>query len=91
MESTSYVFSFRMVFFYFVNTSRPPSEHPPVRGKYVKTFRWDHRLQRFHGIKTGSPIAVTLGQQYNVGAKPTVILYTYIDSHAETKLKNKTM
>ena len=23
-----------------------PSEHPPVRGKNVKTFRWDHRLQR---------------------------------------------
>ena len=21
------------------------SEHPPVRGKNVKTFRWDHRLQ----------------------------------------------
>ena len=27
------------------NASRP-SEHPPVRGKNVKTFRWDHRLQR---------------------------------------------
>ena len=28
-----------------MNASRP-SEHPPVRGKYVKTFsRWDHRLQ----------------------------------------------
>ena len=22
-----------------------PSEHPPHRGKSVKTFRWDHRLQ----------------------------------------------
>ena len=22
-----------------------PSEHPPVRGENVKTFRWDHRLQ----------------------------------------------
>ena len=22
-----------------------PSEHPPLRGKNVKTFRWDHRLQ----------------------------------------------
>ena len=22
-----------------------PSDHPPVRGKNVKTFRWDHRLQ----------------------------------------------
>ena len=25
------------------NASRP-SEYPPVRGKHVKTFRWDHRL-----------------------------------------------
>ena len=58
-----------------------PSEHPPVRGKNVNTFRWDHRLQRqkktLHGIQTDSPIVVTLGQQYNVGEKPTVILYTY--------------
>ena len=22
-----------------------PSEHPPARGKNVKTFRWDHNLQ----------------------------------------------
>ena len=28
-----------------LNTSRP-SEHPPFRGGNVKTFRWDHRLQR---------------------------------------------
>ena len=27
---------------------------------------------------------ITLGQQYNVGEKPTVILYTYIDRHAGT-------
>ena len=27
-----------------LNASRP-SEHPPVRGENVKTFRWDHRLQ----------------------------------------------
>ena len=27
-----------------LNASRP-SEHPPVRRKNVKTFRWDHRLQ----------------------------------------------
>ena len=25
-----------------LNASRP-SEHPPVRGENVKTFRWDHR------------------------------------------------
>ena len=29
------------------------------------------------------PRKVTLGQQYNVGEKPTVILYTYINPHAE--------
>ena len=27
-----------------------------------------------HGIETGSPLVVTLGQQYNVGEKPTAIL-----------------
>ena len=26
----------------------------------------------------------TLGQQYNIGEKPTVILYTYINRHAGT-------
>ena len=29
-----------------LNGSSRPSEHPPVRGENVKTFRWDHRLQR---------------------------------------------
>ena len=37
-------------------------------------------------------MVVTMGQQYNVGEKPTVILYTYINRHAEppiiTKHKN---
>ena len=28
-----------------MNASRP-SEHPPVRMENVKTFRWDHKLQR---------------------------------------------
>ena len=36
-----------------------------------------------HGIYPGSPLVVTLGQQYNVGEKPTVILYTYINHHAQ--------
>ena len=30
---------------------------------------------------------ITLGQQYNVGEKPTVILYTYNDRHAGTPEK----
>ena len=28
-------------------------------------------------------MVITLGQQYDVGEKPTVILYTYINRHAE--------
>ena len=28
-------------------------------------------------------MVVTLGQQYNVGEKPTVLLYTYNNRHAE--------
>ena len=38
---------------------------------------------------TGSPIVVTLGQQYNIGEKPTVILYTYINRHAGTQEKQR--
>ena len=81
------------------NASRP-SEYPPVRGgQIVKTFRWDQRLQiqnLFMAFKRvprlGSPMEITLGQQYNVGEKPTVILYTYINRHAGTpeNSKNKT-
>ena len=32
---------------------------------------------------------ITLGQQYNVGAKPTVILYTYINRQAGKPEKRK--
>ena len=32
-------------------------------------------------------MVVTLGQQYNIGEKPTVILYTYINRHAGTPEK----
>ena len=34
----------------------------------------------------GSPMVVTLGQQYNVGEKPTVILYTYVMQGHQTNL-----
>ena len=34
--------------------------------------------------QTGSPIVITSGQQYNIGEKPSVILYTYINLHAGT-------
>ena len=33
-------------------------------------------------------MVVTLGQQYNVGEKPTVILYTYVMQGHQTKNKN---
>ena len=41
-------------------------------------FRWDHnRLQintnLLRGILKGSPMVVTLGQQYNIGEKPAVM------------------
>ena len=39
---------------------------------------------------TGSPMVVTLGQQYNIGEKPTVILYTYSSNrHAGTPEKQR--
>ena len=35
-------------------------------------------------VSKGFPDVVTSGQQYNIGEKPTVILYTYINRHAGT-------
>ena len=35
------------------------------------------------------PTVVTMGQHYNVGEKPTVMLYTCIDHHAGTPNKTK--
>ena len=44
-----------------------------------------------HGIETGSPMEITLAQQYNnVGEKPTVILNTYINRNAGTPEKHQT-
>ena len=48
-----------------LNASKP-SEHPPVRGENVKTFRWDHRLQiqilfvAFKRVPLGSNIGSTV-------------------------------
>ena len=42
----------------------------------VKTLRWDHSLQRQNIFMAFKRIPVTLDQQYDVGEKPTVILYT---------------
>ena len=36
-------------------------------------------------------MVVTLGQLYDIGEKPTVMLYTYINRHAGTPDKNKNM
>ena len=61
-----------------LNTPRP-SEHPPVRGKDVKTFRWDHRLQiqnLFMAFKR---------------VPRWVMLYTSIKRHAGTPDKNKNL
>ena len=50
--------------------------------------------KRLGGIKgckyktSGSPMQITLGPQYNVGEKPTVILYIYINRHAGTPEKH---
>ena len=46
-------------------------------GENVKTLRRDHRLQRQNIFMAFKRVPVTLGQQYNVEVKPTVILYTY--------------
>ena len=34
-------------------------------------------------------MAVTLGQQYNIGEKPTVILYTYMQGHQKNRGNKK--
>ena len=35
-------------------------------------------------VSKGFPNVTTSGRQYNIGEKPSVILYTYIDLHAGT-------
>ena len=35
-------------------------------------------------VSNGFPNVITSGQQYNIGEKPSVILYTYINLHAGT-------
>ena len=35
-------------------------------------------------VSNGFPNVATSGQQYNIGEKPSVILYTYINLHAGT-------
>ena len=49
--------------------------------KYLKVYVGSKaaNTKPLHDIQTGSPMEITLGQQYNVGEKPTVILYAYIN------------
>ena len=51
-----------------------------IKGCKYKTSSWH---------SNDSPLTVTLGQQYNIGEKPTVILYTYINRHAGTPEKQR--
>ena len=82
--------------YYFLKknqTTPRPSEHPPVMGEKIskRLVRWDQKAantEPLHGISPGSPMQITLGPQYNVGEKPTVILYIYINRHVGTPEKH---
>ena len=48
------------------------------------------KYRSLDGISRGSPMmGVSLGQQFNIGEKPTVILYTYINCNAGTPEKQR--
>ena len=51
---------------------------------------WAANTKSLHDIQTGFPMVVTSDQQYNIGEKPTLILYTYINRHAGTPEKQRT-
>ena len=67
------------------NAPNRPSEHSPVSGE-----KMSKRLGGIKGCKYKTSLwhLNGLGQQYNVGEKPTVILYTYINRHAGTPEKH---
>ena len=53
----------------------------------------DEKTSSWHliGFPDGTPIVITLGQQYHVGEKPTVvILYTYIIINRPARTPSKT-
>ena len=68
-----------------------PSEHPPVRGEKMAKrlggiIDCKYKTSSWHW--NGFPyMVVTLGQQYNIGEKLTVILHTYLNRHAGTPEK----
>ena len=54
-----------------------PSEHPPSRVKISKGLGGNIGCrQNFFMVPNGFPNVTTSGQQYNIGEKPSVILYT---------------
>ena len=42
-------------------------------------------------VLKGFPNGVTKGQQYNIGEKPAVTLYTYINHHVRTPKQKQTI
>ena len=71
-----------------LNASKP-SEHPSSGEKMSKVYlggnigcRDETSSWHLNGFPDGT--VVTSGQQYNLGEKSTVILYTYINRHAGT-------
>ena len=44
----------------------------------------DFSLKTSSMVSKGFPNVTTSGRQYNIGEKPSVILYTYINLHAGT-------
>ena len=47
-------------------------------------MRSDFSLKNLFMVSKGFPNVTTSGRQYNIGEKPSVILYTYINLHAGT-------
>ena len=76
-----------------LNASRP-SEHPPVRGKNMSKrlggiigYKYKTSSWHLNGIPDGT--VVILGQQYNTGEKPTVMLYTLLQSPCRDTIRQK--
>ena len=60
--------------------------HMVVITCYYMGYKYKATTCYLTGFSNGSNL---LGQQYNVGEKPTVILYTYINHHAEPPFRTK--
>ena len=79
-----------MVEFYLLTFPRFPLRKKEHKSYFGKNRTHDFRTSRCAGyLLDHSGDEVTLGQQYNIGEKPTVILYTYINPHAGTPEKQR--